>query len=175
MHNLANDIQNLITKRIGELNTFDIGIITNVNDDNNTCDINLLRKQNSSDFTNISDEDNTIIELYDVPIMRTYCRNFSITPDYEIDDKVLIGYTKTDIYNMLTTESPVMCSSNNYFNITNAIVIGNVPSWDIPIPQTISDKIGDVTIEHSSGSKIIFKSDGEIDIIGSKIVFKKLT
>lgn len=174
MHNLANDIQNIISKRIGEINTLDIGIIKNIND-NNTCDLYLIRKQNNITNLNTSDENNKIIELYDVPIMRTYCRNFSISPDYQENDKVLIGYTKTDIYNQLISESSIEVSCNNYFNITNAIVIGNVPSWDIPIPQTTQNEIGDVTIQHSSGSKIVFKSDGEIDIIGTKIKMKYLT
>ena len=82
-------IKILINNSIGNINTFDIGIVDSINDTNNTLNITLLRLFQSK--YNAYETDVTIptVQLYDIPVMRPNCRNFSLIPEYSVGDRVI--------------------------------------------------------------------------------------
>lgn len=173
MNTLANVIANFIDKKVNDINTLDVAIVDSINDENNTLNISLLRVYDTFNIGNF-DQSSTVpvIKLLDVPVMRPMCKNFSIEPDYTVGDRVLVAYTKKDIYSQLTTDSAMDMNCSPNFAVRNAVVIGTIAKWGNSLPTAKSGN--DVLIQHSSGSSIKFGADGSVTITGSHISFKQL-
>lgn len=173
MNTLASVLNTFIDKKINDINTLDIGIVDSVNSETNTLNVTLLRVYDTFNIGNL--DVNTVIptiKLLDVPVMRPMCKNFAIQPDYESGDRVLVMYTKKDIYSQLTTDSALDLSCSTNFTVRNAVVIGTIAKWGNNLPTASEGH--DVLIQHSSGSSIKFGADGSITITGSKIAFNQL-
>lgn len=173
MNTLANVIANFIDKKVNDINTLDVAIVDSINDENNTLNISLLRVYDTFNIGNFDQSSAVpVIKLLDVPVMRPMCKNFSIEPDYTVGDRVLVAYTKKDIYSQLTTDSAMDMNCSPNFSVRNAVVIGTIAKWGNSLPTAESGN--DVLIQHSSGSSIKFGADGSVTITGSRISFKQL-
>jgi|GEM_PF-1664185 len=176
--NIVDKIKKLVHEKIGELNTFDIGKITDANNLRLRYNVKLKHKIGGNE-----------IELFNVPIAPFWFNAGMILISLDIDDIVGIAFSNYELKQQLKNKDITDVNEVLKFDMNNAIIVSGAFTDVDEIPSEfengailIKHKDGnyikitsdDIITEHKSGAYIKINVSGEIAIHGSKVDITKL-
>lgn len=100
-------------------------------------------------------------EIERCPVLYPNDSTFSIRHPYQSGDMVLLGFCENSLEKILKTGQPESISTEEKFNITDAIVLGGIDKESDTLPNIDLD--GLLLINKKTGHKIVFKSDGSLE------------
>ncbi|PKG31337.1 hypothetical protein [Methanoregula sp.] len=149
---IAEQIVSLINQKLAGINTVDIGTVTKVYDNYMRVDVRLKCSVNGTETL-----------LQNVPFMSLRFGDSEIIVLPDVGQPVLVAYTKFERSKQLEGDGVAPVNPRSRFQLSNAVVLGSIHLRSDGIPEDLSAP-GDIGIFHKSGSCILFKSDGKIEI-----------
>lgn len=152
---IVDKIKKLINEKLNEVNTFDLGKVTAI--DNLKLQYNVKLKHKIGDNE---------IELFNVPLAPFMFNAGMILIALDIDDIVGIAFSKYEIKQQLKNKDIVDINEILKFDINNAIIVSGTFTDVDEIPSEFED--GAILIKHNSGNYIKFKpTTGNVEIKGN--------
>jgi len=152
--NIVNKIKKLITEKLDEVNTFDLGKVTAID--------NLKLRYNVKLKHKIAGKE---IELFNVPLAPFYFNAGMVLISLDIDDVVGIAFSKHELKQQLKNNDITDVNEILKFDINNAIIVSGTFTDVDEIPDEFED--GSILIKHKSGNYIKFDPTGDIEIKGN--------
>ena len=159
--NFAEPVLKLVEERLSKINTLAIGTLTKVDLSKWRADVRLKTKIQGQN-----------IEIANVPIALQMFTAGSLQIAPAVGDVVIIGVSKHEIQKQLRNRDVVEANEQVLYNINHAVILsgGYVESDAVP-----SVAANEILIQHSSGTSIRFKANGDLDITASHINWIKKT
>ena len=156
---MIEQIRKLIDIKLDQLNTADIGVITQVDLQRFRCSVKLKHRIQGHE-----------VELFDIPIAfhRFYGSAIIVAPHE--GDPVIVLFNKYELEEMLKNRDVVDVNELLKFNLNNAIVIAGIYT-DVDAIPTINAE--EILIWHRSGAYIKFNKDGSIEIRGKTVTIRE--
>ena len=148
---IVDKIKKLITEKFNEVNTFNLGKITAI--DNSKLQYNVKLKHK------IEDKE---IELFNVPLAPFQFGAGMILISLDIGDIVGIIFSKHELKQQLKNKDITNVNEVLKFDINNAMIISGAFTDVDEIPDEFGNEI--MLLKHKSGSFIKFDSDGNLII-----------
>lgn len=152
---VVNKIKKLVSEKLNEVNTFDIGKITAIDNSKLRYNVKLKHKIAGNE-----------IELFNVPLAPLKFNAGMVLISLDLDDIVGIAYSKHELKQQLKNKDIVDVNEILKFDINNAIIISGAFTDVDEIPSEFED--GAILIKHKAGNYIKFKpATGDIEIKGN--------
>jgi len=152
--NIVDKIKKLVSEKLGELNTFDLGTVTAIDNAKLRYNVKLKHKIEGKE-----------IELFNVPLAPFWFNAGMILISLDIDDIVGIAFSKHELKQQLKNKNIVDVNEVLKFDINNAIIVSGAFTDVDEIPDEFEDNT--ILVKHKSGSIVKFALDGKINIISA--------
>jgi len=158
---IAEKISDLIDRRIARVNTLSIAVVTKV--DLGTWRVSVRLKHKIQDNE---------IELQNVPLALPAYGAGAVLIAPAVGDIVVVGFSKHELQKQLRNRDIVTANELVLHNANHAIVLAGAYAESDTVP-TVAE--GEMLLQHKSGSSIMFRANGDIEITASHIKWIKKT
>jgi formylmethanofuran dehydrogenase subunit C len=153
--NIVEKIEKLVDEKLSEINTFDIGKITDANNSKLLYNVKLKHKIEGNE-----------IELFRVPLAPARYSAGSILCSLNIGDIVGVAFSKYELKQQLKNKDILDVNEVLKFDLNNAIIVSGIFTDVDSVPVEFED--GTILIKHKSGNYIKFEPvNGNIEIKGN--------
>ena len=147
---ISQKITDLIESRIEKVNTLALGKITKVDLTRWRANVRIKNK--------IQDNE---IELVNVPIALQAFGTGAIHIAPAVGDIVVVGFSKHEIQKQLGNRDIIPVNELVLHNLNHAVILSGIHTESDTVPAVAA---GEILISHKSGSYILFKNNGAIEI-----------
>lgn len=155
---IAEQVGNLIDKRIRRINTLDFALVVATHPEALRVDVVLKHKTSEQ----------VDVVLKNVPVMASWFGQSGLFIAPDVGDTVLVGYSKYERERQVTGTNQVQVDPLTLHNLNNAVVLAGAPIPGVGLlPTDLAP--GEIALLHRSGSYLKFEENGDLEIKASHI------